>query len=97
MASGIETGIDYDALIESEAAVFFENAARYLKPEDVALLKQAFAVSREAHEGQTRKSPTSPIRWRWPPCSPTGGWMCRAWPRPCCMMCWKTPASPSRR
>lgn len=56
MGTGIETGIDYNALIDSEAAAFLESAARYLKPEDVEMLKLAFQVSREAHEGQTRKS-----------------------------------------
>ena len=56
MATGIEDEIDYDALIDSEAQAFFESVARYLKPEDVQLLRQAFEVSRAAHEGQTRKS-----------------------------------------
>ena len=56
METGVQSVIDYNALIEREAAAFFEAAARYLKPEDVQLLRQAFEVSREAHEGQTRKS-----------------------------------------
>lgn len=56
MATGIEDEIDYNALIDSEAQAFFESVARYLKPEDVQLLRQAFEVSRAAHEGQTRKS-----------------------------------------
>ncbi|BEV73396.1 MULTISPECIES: bifunctional (p)ppGpp synthetase/guanosine-3',5'-bis(diphosphate) 3'-pyrophosphohydrolase [unclassified Paludibacterium] len=48
--------IDYQAIIERDAEAFFSAAARYLKPDDVKLLQQAFALSREAHEGQTRKS-----------------------------------------
>lgn len=48
--------IDYTAQVEAEAAAFFDAAARYLKPEDVQLLRQAFEVARDAHEGQTRKS-----------------------------------------
>jgi GTP pyrophosphokinase/guanosine-3',5'-bis(diphosphate) 3'-pyrophosphohydrolase len=47
---------DYQAIIDRDAEAFFAAAARYLKPDDVRLLQQAFAVSREAHEGQTRKS-----------------------------------------
>lgn len=56
MGVGIEAPIDYDSLIEAEAQSFFSAAGRYLKPEDVEFLRQAFDVSREAHEGQTRKS-----------------------------------------
>ncbi|MBV8046178.1 MAG: bifunctional (p)ppGpp synthetase/guanosine-3',5'-bis(diphosphate) 3'-pyrophosphohydrolase [Paludibacterium sp.] len=48
--------IDYQAIIERDAEAFFAAAARYLKPDDIKLLQQAFALSREAHEGQTRKS-----------------------------------------
>ncbi|HJV06479.1 MAG TPA: bifunctional (p)ppGpp synthetase/guanosine-3',5'-bis(diphosphate) 3'-pyrophosphohydrolase [Chromobacteriaceae bacterium] len=56
MDTGIEASIDYDALIAGEAAAFFEAAERYLKPDDVQMLRQAFSLSREAHEGQSRKS-----------------------------------------
>ncbi|AXK38357.1 RelA/SpoT family protein [Crenobacter cavernae] len=48
--------IDYNARIDADAEAFFGAAGRYLKPEDVAMLRRAFVVSREAHEGQTRKS-----------------------------------------
>jgi GTP pyrophosphokinase/guanosine-3',5'-bis(diphosphate) 3'-pyrophosphohydrolase len=48
--------IDYDAQIDADAEVFFEASSRYLKQEDVAMLRRAFALSREAHSGQTRKS-----------------------------------------
>jgi guanosine-3',5'-bis(diphosphate) 3'-pyrophosphohydrolase len=48
--------IDYQAVIDRDAEAFFAAAARYLKPDDVSMLRQAFALSREAHEGQTRKS-----------------------------------------
>ncbi|MGL6072099.1 HD domain-containing protein, partial [Craterilacuibacter sp.] len=48
--------IDYQAMIDTAASALFESASGYLKPEDVQLLRQAFDVSREAHEGQTRKS-----------------------------------------
>lgn len=47
---------DYTALIETQAGNLFERAGTYLKPEDVQLLRQAFEVARNAHEGQTRKS-----------------------------------------
>ncbi|KMJ52557.1 MULTISPECIES: RelA/SpoT family protein [Vogesella] len=48
--------IDYNALVDAEAAALFDAANQYLRPEDVQLLRQAFATAREAHEGQTRKS-----------------------------------------
>jgi GTP pyrophosphokinase/guanosine-3',5'-bis(diphosphate) 3'-pyrophosphohydrolase len=48
--------IDYDAQIDADAEVFFEASSRYLKQEDVAMLRRAFVLSREAHSGQTRKS-----------------------------------------
>ncbi|MXR38271.1 RelA/SpoT family protein [Craterilacuibacter sinensis] len=48
--------IDYQAMIDTAASALLESAVAYLKPEDVQLLRQAFDVSREAHEGQTRKS-----------------------------------------
>jgi len=48
--------VDYAAQIAADAETFFGAAGRYLKPEDVQLLRQAFEVSRNAHEGQTRKS-----------------------------------------
>lgn len=48
--------IDYNAQIDADAVVFFDAAGRYLKPDDVAMLRRAFALSREAHAGQTRKS-----------------------------------------
>jgi GTP pyrophosphokinase/guanosine-3',5'-bis(diphosphate) 3'-pyrophosphohydrolase len=48
--------IDYNAQIDADAVVFFDAAGRYLKSDDVAMLRRAFALSREAHAGQTRKS-----------------------------------------
>lgn len=48
--------IDYSVLIENQAENLFERAGTYLKPEDIQLLRQAFEVARNAHEGQTRKS-----------------------------------------
>ncbi|MBP7579941.1 MAG: bifunctional (p)ppGpp synthetase/guanosine-3',5'-bis(diphosphate) 3'-pyrophosphohydrolase [Vogesella sp.] len=48
--------IDYNALVDAEAEALFLAASRYLKPEDVQLLRQAFITARDAHEGQTRKS-----------------------------------------
>ena len=51
-----DSAVDYRPLIEAESSSLFELASRYLKPEDVQLLRQAFEVSRDAHEGQTRKS-----------------------------------------
>ena len=56
MATEIVHEIDYNALIESKVQVFFASVSRYIKPADILLLQQAFAVSRAAHEGQTRKS-----------------------------------------
>ncbi|KZE31467.1 RelA/SpoT family protein [Crenobacter luteus] len=50
------SAIDYKALIDADAEAFFSAAGRYLKPEDVAMLRRAFVVSRDAHEGQARKS-----------------------------------------
>ena len=47
---------DYSVLIENQAENLFERAGTYLKPEDIQLLRQAFEVARNAHEGQTRKS-----------------------------------------
>jgi len=48
--------IDYQGAVDRDAEAFFAAALRYLKPDDIKLLQQAFALSREAHEGQTRKS-----------------------------------------
>ena len=48
--------IDYSVLIENQAENLFERAGTYLKPEVIQLLRQAFEVARNAHEGQTRKS-----------------------------------------
>ena len=48
--------IDYNALVDAEAEALFEAASRYLKAEDIQLLRQAFVTARDAHEGQTRKS-----------------------------------------
>lgn len=56
MSAEIADAIDYDVIVRREADAFFEAAARYLRTEDVDLLRHAFDVSREAHEGQTRKS-----------------------------------------
>ncbi|GGY07877.1 RelA/SpoT family protein [Paludibacterium paludis] len=56
MSNDIAEAVDYDAVVRREAEAFFEAASRYLRPEDIQLLHQAFDVSREAHEGQTRKS-----------------------------------------
>ncbi|WP_028537119.1 RelA/SpoT family protein [Paludibacterium yongneupense] len=56
MCSDIVATIDYRAIVDADAETFFAAAARFLKPEDVQLLHQAFELSREAHEGQTRKS-----------------------------------------
>jgi GTP diphosphokinase / guanosine-3',5'-bis(diphosphate) 3'-diphosphatase len=56
MSAEVVAPVDYRAIVERDAEAFFAAAARYLKPDDVRLLRQAFAVSREAHEGQTRKS-----------------------------------------
>ena len=50
------TSPDYAAQVEADARSFYEAASAYLRPEDVQLLRQAFELSREAHEGQTRKS-----------------------------------------
>ncbi|SMF37565.1 GTP pyrophosphokinase [Pseudogulbenkiania subflava DSM 22618] len=56
MSADLSTVVDYEAMIDADAAAFLEAAARYLRPEDVQLLRQAFELSRAAHEGQTRKS-----------------------------------------
>ncbi len=56
MSADLTAVIDYESMIDADAAAFLEAAARYLRPEDVQLLRQAFELSRAAHEGQTRKS-----------------------------------------
>ncbi|MBI3145255.1 MAG: bifunctional (p)ppGpp synthetase/guanosine-3',5'-bis(diphosphate) 3'-pyrophosphohydrolase [Pseudogulbenkiania sp.] len=56
MSADLTAVVDYEAMIDADAAAFVEAAARYLRPEDVQLLRQAFELSRAAHEGQTRKS-----------------------------------------
>lgn len=56
MSADVDSPIDYQAVIDRDAEAFFSAASRYLKPDDIKLLQQAFALSREAHEGQTRKS-----------------------------------------
>ena len=48
--------IDYDALVAAQATALFTAVEAYLRPEDVLLVQQAFAFSRDAHEGQVRKS-----------------------------------------
>ena len=40
-------------------------------------------------------SPTSPIRWRWPPSSPSWASTPGRWPRRCSTTPWRTPGSPS--
>lgn len=47
---------EYVALVEAEAQALFDAAALYLRPEDVDTIRRAFAFSRAAHCGQTRKS-----------------------------------------
>ncbi|MDF0605316.1 bifunctional (p)ppGpp synthetase/guanosine-3',5'-bis(diphosphate) 3'-pyrophosphohydrolase [Neisseriaceae bacterium TC5R-5] len=56
MAAGIEEEVDYQALVQNAAVAFFEAAGTYLKPEDVQLLRSVFEVSKDAHQGQIRKS-----------------------------------------
>ena len=55
-ADTASTPIDYDALVAAQATTLLAAAEAYLRPEDVLLVRQAFAFSRDAHEGQVRKS-----------------------------------------
>ena len=55
-SSDVNERIDYDALVAAEAAQLLGAAKAYLKPEDLPLIRQAFDFSRDAHEGQIRKS-----------------------------------------
>lgn len=55
-AAGGGTPVDYGAIVEEGARFFFESVQCYLRPEDILLLRQAYEVSRSAHQGQIRKS-----------------------------------------
>lgn len=56
MSSDVNERIDYDALVANEAAQLLSAARAYVKPDDLPLIRQAFDFSRDAHEGQVRKS-----------------------------------------
>src|SRR5574343_762189 len=56
MSSDVNERIDYDALVANEAAQLLSAARAYVKPDDLPLIRQAFDFSRDAHEGQTRKT-----------------------------------------
>ena len=47
---------DTPPLATSTAELLFSEVSRYLKPEDIALLKNAYFFSQKAHTGQFRKS-----------------------------------------
>ncbi len=47
---------DIPPLATSTAELLFDEVSRYLKPEDIALLKNAYFFSQKAHTGQFRKS-----------------------------------------
>lgn len=50
------TASDAQMLIKQHADAFFAAVSRYLKTEDIELLRHAFLLSQEAHAGQKRKS-----------------------------------------
>lgn len=56
MSSDVNERIDYDALVANEAAQLPSAARADAKPDDLPLIRQAFDFSRDAHEGQVRKS-----------------------------------------